>query len=641
MTYQSQFVGFGVQVELKDGKLIQGNIGKATAKGLTLYDVTFGDGGTSQAFKVRSSRLKDLKVLSVATNKNQKRDKSNSNNNNNSNNIGINSSNANNTKKNKSNNNNNADKADRIESGINTNNVGDWQNDDVVKIKEQEDFDFQHNLSMFNKKDIFAQLKQQDEIDPSKRLVYHNKKKSDKINDNYDIDQMVIPNAKDDSWHTINNSASIKEENIKGFGSNLNNTTTTINSNSRPLNKYANEEGEDEDNDDEFESAESEVNSNSDGSNYLPITKSINITHLLHSAVNSNNNRTESNNKKSTNKKDKDQDGNSMNNKTNNNEDEILSKLQSMIMKQSTQNGSRQSSISFNPTIINSKTKKHIPMATPVQLLEIERLSQENCGITINSMNDIFAINASYYIRQKLGGSARLTYDNINPEPLVIILASDSNRSGNKALILGKYLCQQVRVLTLFTSNLNNNDNNSGNNDNEEFNESLFENIEIYKACGGKIANNLTQLKNLLKKLNSPVELIIDAMQGFDCNLIDFDTNQDRIIEIIDWCNNIIHTSNAKICSIDMPAGYDSGSGLQNFEVAIEKVHYILCSYTWPLISLNTLRDIINHNNHNNEENVIMIDCGVPRLVYSQKSSLRKFYNVDTFTNGGNICLTI
>ena len=63
----SQFVGFGVQVELKDGKLIQGKIAKATSKGLTLNDVQFGDGGKSQAFKVRASRLKDLKVLTVAS----------------------------------------------------------------------------------------------------------------------------------------------------------------------------------------------------------------------------------------------------------------------------------------------------------------------------------------------------------------------------------------------------------------------------------------------------------------------------------------------------------------------------------------------------------------------------------------------
>lgn len=76
----SQFVGFGVQVELKDGKLIQGKIAKATSKGLTLNDVQFGDGGKSQAFKVRASRLKDLKVLTVASQSGKGSSKDNSSN---------------------------------------------------------------------------------------------------------------------------------------------------------------------------------------------------------------------------------------------------------------------------------------------------------------------------------------------------------------------------------------------------------------------------------------------------------------------------------------------------------------------------------------------------------------------------------
>ncbi|CAL9729968.1 enhancer of mRNA-decapping protein 3 [Monosporozyma unispora] len=601
MTHQSQFVGFGVQVELKDGKLIQGKIGKATSKGLTLYDVKFSDGGTSQAFKVRSSRLKDLKVLSVAQNThgNNKHSRNNNNNNNSANNAKENNKISNSTNHSRTvsstsiNSGNNRQKNNRN----NNNNTGkdDWQNDDVEKIKEGADFDFQSNLEMFNKKDIFAQLKQQDEIDPSDRLVSHNRKnndnRTDKIsssssnkNNNYEIDEMVIPDAKNDTWNQITH----KKQDENAYDD-------------------FEDSDDDDDDDEEFEDA-----------NYFPITKSINITHLLHSAVNS------SNEDVSDDKKDK---------KTDNGE--LLSKLEQMILGQ-TSNSARTKSVSnFNPTLTNPKNKKQIPMATPVQLLEMERLTEETFHISRNDcIDNNFALNSSYYIRQKLGGESRLTVGNSNPEPLVVVLASDSNRSGSKALTLARYLCQtqQIRVLVVFTCSMK---------EIEENNKPLKANIDVFTKCGGKVANDTKQLKSILSTLNSPIELIIDAMQGFDCSLIDFDSNQNKIINMINWCNETIEHNNVKICSIDVPSGYDSGSGLQNFDVAMHRVDYILCSYTWPLISLSNMKSIISHNNHNNDGNVILIDCGIPKNVYLERNSLRKFHGVDTFTTNGHLSLSL
>lgn len=602
MTRQSQFVGFGVQVELKDGKLIQGKIGKATSKGLTLYDVKFSDGGTSQAFKVRSSRLKDLKVLSVAENThgNNKHSRIH----NSADNSNQNNKNANNKDNNHHRNNSNMSIISgnkRQKSPHYTNNNDDWQNDDVEKIKDQADFDFQGNLGMFNKKDIFAQLKQQDEVEPSKRLVSHNKKGNNTANStndqvssqssniagnntsnnvNYEIDEMVIPNAKDDSWNTISH----KDEG-----------------------KIYEDFDDSDDDDEEFEDA-----------NYFPITKSINITHLLHSAVNSSNEDLSS-------KKADNTDANG----------ELLSKLEQMIIDQTSKTARSNSLSNFNPTLINPKNKKQIPMATPVQLLEMERLTEETFHISMDDcIDNNFALNASYYIRQKLGGDSRLTVDNSNPEPLVIVLASDSNRSGRKALTLARYLCQtqQVRVLMVFTCSMR---------EIEENNKSLKANIDIFVKCGGKVVNDTKQLKSVLSVLNSPIELIIDAMQGFDCNLVDFDSNQNKIIDMINWCNDTIEQNNVKICSIDMPSGYDSGSGSQNFDVAMHRVDYILCSYSWPLISLVNMKSVISHNNNANNGNIILIDCGIPKNVYSERNSLRKFFSVDTFSTSGYISLSL
>lgn len=596
MTHHSQFIGFGVQVELKDGKLIKGKIAKATAKGLTLHDVSFSDGGTSQAFKVRSSRLKDLKVLSVVPNKHKfgNTNPNNSNNNNNSN-SNNNSSNSNNSKSNSNR---------ERQSGSDRD---DWQNEDVKRIKEQDDFDFQSNLNMFNKKDVFAQLKQQDGIDPNKRLVSHNKKSSQESGRvkqaNYDIDEMVIPNAKNDNWDTINSN-----DNYEEFESTDDEKLSNVN------HTYSNSSNNNEDNE-EIDEDEDEYDDEEEDSNYLPITKSINITHLLHSAVNPDDSKKGS------------PGSNSDENK------EILSKLEQMIIGKTTANNgqnSRSNSLSYNPTLKNKKTNQAIPMATPVQLLEMERIAEENFGITIQAMNEAFALNASYFIKQKLGGSSRLTINNSNPEPLVIILASDSNRSGNKALSLGKFLCltQQVRVIILFTCSIN-----------EIQDQRIKSNLEIFKNCGGKIVNSLSVLKHTISKLNSPVELIIDAMQGFDCSLLDFYQSKTKIIEIINWCNEMVQTNHIKIYSIDMPSGYDSGSGFPDFEVSLSKINGVLCSYSWPLVSLNNMKNTIVHSTENGA--IILVDCGIPKNVYLQKSSLRKFNHTDSFTTSGTIVLTL
>ncbi|CCK71578.1 Edc3p KNAG_0H01630 [Huiozyma naganishii CBS 8797] len=589
MPQHSQFIDFGVELELKDGKKIIGKISKASTKGLSLYDVEFGDGTLSPSFKVRASRLKDLRVLSVANKKN------------NGNGPNINNNNNNATRKNK-----NGSGQNNVH--VNGNTI-EWQGDDVKMIKEQEDFDFQGNLNMFNKKDVFAKLREQDEIDPSNRLVSHNRKQSgtsSPFKEKYDIDEMVIPNAKDDSWNKITGQKpeGKQYDNVKS-GSESEKAT------------------EEYDSDVESDSPDTQLE-------HLPVTNSINITHLLHSAVEGD-------------EKSKSQ-------------EELLSKLQKMIISQTSQNSKTPRSMPFNLTLKNKKTKQSIPMATPVQLLEMERLAQENFDISINSLNDIFALNSSYFIKQKLGGGLRLTSGNSNPEPLVVIFACDSNRSGLKALTLGRFLCQnlQVRVITLFTSantyhqnektsnrgSRSNRVKGSNSDDNSDDDDAAIKrSTDMFVKCGGKVVNSLAALDNILKKLNSPIELIVDAMQGFDCNLIDFDNNQRRITDMVTWCNDMIARRNIKIVSIDIPSGYDGGSGLQNFTVALNRVDYILCSYTWPLTSLHALKNVIKCQE--TEETVIMVDCGFPKNVYLQRNSLRKFHNVDTFVNRGSIALTL
>ncbi|QLL34491.1 hypothetical protein HG536_0G03530 [Torulaspora globosa] len=526
----SQFFGFGIRVELKDGKLIEGKIAKATSKGLTLNEVKFGDGGTSQAFKVRASRLKDLKVLSVATSKKEPKEQK---------------------------------LTQRSHSE-----GKDWQDDDVSKLKEQEDFDFQGNLRMFNKKDVFAELKQKDDVAPEDRLVSHNKKAKE-TNGRYQNDEMVIPNAKDDAWNAISS-----------------------------------------DDDDEYDDDDEEYYDVDNGT-YLPVTKSINITHLLHSA-------------KGGTDKDSQQ-------------GQVVAQLEKMIKGQT-----RARSISAGPgnpastALLKIKdSDQTVPMATPVQLMEIERVNSEQFGVTSDIMLENFATNASFFLKHKLGGRTRLRRDNHNPEPLVVILTSDSNRSGARSMALGRHLCQSghIRVIALFTCSAG-----------DLQDSQVKEQYERFRKCGGKVVNSVGALKSTVDKLNSPVEIVIDAMQGFDCSLTDLDESssatQDydtstsmeaRALDMINWCNLL--QGQVQVWSLDIPSGYDSGTGLANFGAMVSATGVI--SSGWPLAALKTVKQGGSYR----LQECAAIDMGTPHCVYSQRTSLRKFQSRDLFITEGFITL--
>ncbi|GAV49500.1 hypothetical protein ZYGR_0P01440 [Zygosaccharomyces rouxii] len=491
----SQFVGFGVQVELKDGKRIQGRIAKATAKGLTLNDVVFGDGGTSQAFKVRASRLKDLKVLSVARKTHH---------------------------------------TPKVSPPASQGQ--DWQNDDVNKLKQQDDFDFQGNLKMFNKKDVFAQLKQQDDVQPQQRLVSHNKKPENIAND-----QSVIPNAKEDAWDV---------DDEKYYDAQL-----------------------------------------------LPVTKSINITHLLH------------------NKGGDDQEADDEEEEEEESEEEkVIAKIKQALR-------------SDRPALLRAKEiNLQVLMANPVQLLEMERVSAEQYGIHAPIVVENFGNNASFVLKQKLGGRIRLRLDNMNPGPLVVIMASDSYRSGARALSLGRHLCQtgHVRVVVVFISqDLQDNH--------------VLQQMDLFRRSGGKIVNGITQLESLVDKLNTPVECVIDAIQGFDCNLSDLYYNEalspleNRVRSLIQWCNSL---HNIQIWSLDIPAGFDSTTGTQNFDDAVRATGVL--SSGWPLAALHAVKDQLKDQ----LTEVVAIDVGTPQGVYAQ-TSLRKFQSYDVFVTEGSLSLDI
>ncbi|KAI5954904.1 EDC3 [Candida jiufengensis] len=265
-----------------------------------------------------------------------------------------------------------------------------------------------------------------------------------------------------------------------------------------------------------------------------------------------------------------------------------------------------------NFKLINSLDSTQLQSASPVQLLEIERFSSDMFGVSPTIMTEVCATNLSKLIIDNcLGGSRRLSNkQNHNLPPLVLLLIG-SARCGTRAFATGRHLSNHgVRVLAFVISS-------------DESDTELLQQWKAFESIGGKvITNDFNELDDIIRnQLNTPVELIIDALQGYDDHLEDIfykSEDQKTLSQLIDWCNK--PQQQPKIMSLDIPSGIDGGSGLPENKLVINS-HWCI-SMGLPLSGL-----ILAYKNGYMEEEIVhyLIDIGIPNKVFQSKPNLRKF----------------
>lgn len=375
----------------------------------------------------------------------------------------------------------------------------DWDDSsDIQEIKSLNDFDFQANLAMFDKKSVFADFQKRDHTSINDRLVGHNK--IENVNktkkEKYDNNEMVLEQNRVDNWDNIGTAANSKAG-----------------------------------------------------------------TPVIH---------------------------------------------QSSYKEQQNQ----------NLKLINPVNLATVPSASPVQLLEIERLSTDTYGITPAMMAEVCAINLSQLIMESvLGGASRLSNKkNHNLPPLVLLLIG-SSRGGSRAFATGRHLTNHgVRVLAFMINT-------------EEVDSDLQQQWKLFESAGGKVViGNVLELLDIVNnQLDTPVEVIVDALQGYDDHLEDvFYQEEDQVTlrKLMKWCNEPQQQN--KIMSLDIPSGIDGGSG-----TLLDDSLKLNCR--WCISMGLPLSGIIlaykNGNMSSTDDEVIhyVVDIGIPNKVYSNKGNLRKF----------------
>ncbi|GMM33763.1 Edc3 protein [Saccharomycopsis crataegensis] len=448
--------------------------------------------------------------------------------------------------------------------------------DDVAQIKDSQDFDFATNLALFDKATVFKDLKSKDKINYADRLAGHNKIESPAKKVNYDNNEMVL-NGREDNW-----------DNLGGASS-----SNTM------------------DEEDEIEEGEQKMSQ---------AVKKLDFS-----------NQPQKPKKKFT----------------------ILKRPEKLETNENTT--PKKAPVASRPPIFSPVPQSDIKfslssgttlsLCSPVQLLEIERLSSELFGANDQMFAENSGIGLSKLIIRTLGGSSRLSSNNHNKPPLVAILVGN-NKAGARALAAGRHLSNRgLRVVAFVLSNdisdvVHESRASSTSSDSdifydakEDFDTIVKDQLKLFVNYGGKVFNELHNLKKTIASLDSPLELVIDALQGYDTNLSDFWGEElKKCLGLIKWVNS----SRAKVLSIDIASGLDAGSGQFSLTASdVEELALdvspddfriksnIVVSMGLPVIGLMhayylgviEAGDWIHY----------LIDLGIPRKVYSSKGSLRKF----------------
>lgn len=281
----------------------------------------------------------------------------------------------------------------------------------------------------------------------------------------------------------------------------------------------------------------------------------------------------------------------------------------------STPNLHREGSVSTlkNYTLLSSD-KSVVPLSSPVQLLEIERLASDNYSITPSIMAEVCGCHLSLLIINKVfGGASRLSKKNHNLPPLVVLLIG-SARCGSRAFATGRHLTNHgVRVLAYMINS-------------SETDEELTKQWQIFESAGGKVINSeVSEFLNILGQLDTPVELIVDALQGYDDHLEDIFYQEQELASvrsIIRWANE--PRLRNKVMSLDIPSGIDGGSGTV-LDPSLQLNSRWIISMGLPIAGLIYAYKNGNLSNEDEEISHYLIDVGIPNQVYSSKGNLRKF----------------
>ncbi|KAF2689241.1 YjeF_N domain-containing protein [Lentithecium fluviatile CBS 122367] len=204
---------------------------------------------------------------------------------------------------------------------------------------------------------------------------------------------------------------------------------------------------------------------------------------------------------------------------------------------------------------------------TPGGMLAVEEIAEVDFGLS----EDIMAENSGRGIAEVAlsainPGGRRLARDNPNARPVIVVLAGN-HRGGARAVAAARQLnARGPKVMVALL----------GFERNADWDRDVRRQVDLFKKFGGSV-RAWPDIEEALKKLQAPPELIIDALLG---RHKEFDAlgEEDRrtVLSIVGWANK----SRAAVLAVETPSGVGGSTGevaILEGEPLEVRAKYIVC----------------------------------------------------------------
>lgn len=246
------------------------------------------------------------------------------------------------------------------------------------------------------------------------------------------------------------------------------------------------------------------------------------------------------------------------------------------------------------------------PFVSPLQMLELEQLATTELGITEEMLTE----NAARCIGETAYGLASSDdAEQSNHRPLIVILAGNT-KTGSRAIAAGRQLRNHGARVVLCLLGLERE---------LDLLESVQRQLKVFRSCGGQ-AIKQDGLMRTLRKLHAPTDLIVDALLGMHLSFDDLRTDdQAAYFQLVCWANG----SEAGTLAIDVPSGIDSSSGIATTHDGSELVlnaNFILslgAPKTGLLISMDSLKT-------GTDPSLFVADIGIASVAWKKFGTRRK-----------------
>ena len=246
------------------------------------------------------------------------------------------------------------------------------------------------------------------------------------------------------------------------------------------------------------------------------------------------------------------------------------------------------------------------PCISPLQMLELEQLSMTELSLSEEMLTE----NSARCISETAYGlSSREDAEQVNHRPLIVILAGNT-KTGSRAIAAGRHLRNHGARVVLCILGLE-----------REFDllEGVQRQLKAFRSCGGQ-AIKQDNLMRTLRKLQAPTDLIVDALLGMHLSFDDLRIDdQAAYFQLVCWANG----SEAGTLAIDVPSGIDPSSGIAATHDGSELVitaNFIVCLGA-PKTGLLTAMDALKIGAN---PSLFVADIGIPVVAWKKLGTRRK-----------------